>query len=101
MNQVEAFDLGVEEEVTVCLKHLRQETKRNKETCCYPFGDGSSCSTSFAMCPVRLTAIFKDLSSSCKGTYICQKHLAEADQDDEVTGHDAYAPPKKRKVWLA
>jgi len=29
VNQAEAFDLGVGEEVTVCLKHLRQETKRN------------------------------------------------------------------------
>jgi len=34
VNQAEAFDLGVGEEVTVCLKHLRQETKRNKEICC-------------------------------------------------------------------
>ena len=98
VNQAEAFDLGVGEEVTVCLKHLRQETKRNKETCCYPLGDGSSCSTAFVPCPVRLTAIFKDLSSSSKGTYICRNHLAEADQVDEVTGHNAYTPPKKRKV---
>ena len=98
VNQVEAFDLGVGEEVTVCLKHLRQEKKRNKETCCYPLRDGSSCSTAFVPCPVRLTAIFKDLSCSCKCTYICRNHLAEADQVDEVTGHNAYTPPKKRKV---
>ena len=90
VNQAEAFDLGVGEEVTICLKHLHQETKRNKETCCYPLGDGSSCSTAFVPCPVRLTAIFKDLSSSCKGTYICCNHLAEADQVDKVTGHNAY-----------
>jgi len=75
VNQAEAFDLGVGEEVTVCLKHLRQETKRNKETCCYPLGDGSSCSTAFVPCPVRLMAIFKDLSSSCKGTYICPMQI--------------------------
>ena len=98
VNQAEAFDLGVGEEVTVCLKHLRQETKRNKETCCYPLGDGSSFSTAFVPCPVHLTAILKDLSSSCKGTYICRNHLAEADQVDEVTGHNAYTPLKKSKV---
>ena len=100
VNQAEAFDLGVGEEATVCLKHLHQETKRNKETCCYPLGDGSSCSTAFVPCPVRLMAIFKYLSSSCKGTYICRNHLAEAHQVDEVTGHNAYTPPKKRKVSL-
>ena len=70
----------VGEEVTVCLKHLRQETKLNKETCCYPLGDGTSCSTAFVPCPVRLMAIFKDLSSSCKGTYICRNHLEKADE---------------------
>ena len=43
VNQAEAFALGVGEEVTVCLKHLRQETKLNKETCCYPLDDGTSC----------------------------------------------------------
>ena len=80
MNQAEAFALGVGEEVTVCLKHLRQETKLNKETCCYPLGDGTSCSTAFVPCPVRLIAIFKDLSSSCKGTYICRNHLEKADE---------------------
>ena len=80
MNQAEAFALGVGEEVTACLKHLRQETKLNKETCCYPLGDGTSCSTAFVPCPVRLIAIFKDLSSSCKGTYICRNHLEKADE---------------------
>ena len=80
VNQAEAFDLGVGEVVTVCLKHLRQEAKLNKETCCYPLGDGTSCSTAFVPCPVRLMAIFKDLSSSCKGTYICCNHLEKADE---------------------
>ena len=80
VNQAEAFDTGVGEEVTVCLKHLRQETKLNKETCCYPLGDGTSCSTAFVPCPVRLMAIFKDLSSSCKGTYISRNHLEKADE---------------------
>ena len=80
VNQAEAFDIGVGEEVTVCLKHLRQETKLNNETCCYPLGDGTSCSTAFVPCPVRLMAIFKDLSSSCKGTYICRNHLEKADE---------------------
>ena len=64
MNQAEAFDFGIEEVVTFCLKHLRQETKLNNETCCYPLGDGTSCSTAFVPCPVRLMAIFKDFSSS-------------------------------------
>ena len=39
-----------------------------------------SCSTAFVPCPVRLMAIFKDLSSSCKGTYICRNHLEKADE---------------------
>ena len=76
VKQAQAFG----EEVTVCLKHLRQETKLNKETCCYPLGDGTSCSTAFVPCPVRVMAIFKDLSSSCKGTYICRNHLEKADK---------------------
>ena len=80
VNQAEAFDFGVGEVVTVCLKHLRQETKLNNETCCYPLGDGTSFSTAFVPCPVRLMAIFKDLSSSCKGTYICRNHLEKADE---------------------
>ena len=67
-----------------------EKLKLNKETCCYPLGDGTSCSTAFVPCPVRLMAIFKDLSSSCKGTYICRNHLEKADQNDEVTGHNAY-----------
>ena len=80
VNQAEAFALGVGEEVTVCLKHLRQETKLNKETCCYPLGDGTSCSTAFVPCPVRLMEFFKDFNSSCKGTYICRNHLEKADE---------------------
>ena len=32
------------------------------------------------ICPVRLMAIFKDLSSSCKGNYICRNHLEKADE---------------------
>ena len=98
VNQAEAFDFGVGEEVTVCLTYLRQETKHTKETCCYPLGTGSSCSTAFVPYPIRLTGLFKDLSSSCKGTYICRNRLAEADQVDEVIGHNAYTPPKKRMV---
>ena len=94
----EAQDLGIFRNISVCLKHERQEIKRNTANCCFPFKNDVLCSAEKKVCPGRLLRVFLSLNGSHEGNFICIKHLCEADNTSEVVGNPEYVPPKKRQV---
>ena len=64
----ESWSVGKIEEVSVCLKHERQLSKKNKENCGYPLKDDSSCKGALIQCPERLVKVFIILSEDHIGT---------------------------------
>ena len=92
-----ARECGFQNEVSICLSHYNKRSKKNNDTCCYPFTDGECRATHLTACPQRLLKVFDELRPKT-GTKICRKHLEVADQETRIINRSSYENPRKRKV---
>ena len=97
----EARKCGYRVEITVCLSHFNELKRLTEATCIFPCKWGeNSCKGTLIPSPQRLFSVFYFLNNECIGTRICCKHLTEADNNESITKHVNYLPPRKRKVRL-
>lgn len=93
----EAIICGFRRSVWLSRNHVKRLTKLNQTCCCFQ-GDMCGNISSFSLCPRRLMDVLSELPDYNGGTFLCNKNPDFLDQDSQVTNHELYNPPKKRKV---
>lgn len=82
-----------------CIRHYEKIRERDETKCCFPLSLASgNCSGRLIKCPQRLVAVFQSLSQCSDiflNPHICNKHLNQADKQEEIICNKHYISPRK------